>query len=128
MDHNLAEAVNATETPAEAARPEADAVPGNFETTNKKSGHHAAGGSSDPAHTATSSKRRRIQKRWKERLKVGEHVSFIAEGIKATGTIDAVMPDISVVWIWADGGLGRRMLHPGTGTSIHPNKPVLELA
>ncbi|TLM80960.1 hypothetical protein FDW84_18990 (plasmid) [Pseudarthrobacter sp. NamE5] len=69
-----------------------------------------------------------MRKRRKDRLEVGEHVSFIAEGIKGSGTVDAVMPDNSVVWVWADGGLGRRMLHQGTGTFIQPSRPTAELA
>jgi hypothetical protein len=116
MYQNHPEEVNATESPVEAAHPEGRTVPGSFQTGDRP----------DQADAAVSSRTPRIQKRWEERLKVGEHVSFIAEGIKGSGIIDAVMPDNSVIWIWADAGLGRRMLHPGTGTSIHPKRPVLE--
>lgn len=68
----------------------------------------------------------RVHTRWTKRLKVGEHVSFVAEGVSGSGTIDAVMPDRSVIWIWSDGGLGRRMLHRGKGTSINADRPQLE--
>ncbi|MET3176805.1 UNVERIFIED_ORG: hypothetical protein ABIB52_004683 [Arthrobacter sp. UYCu721] len=124
MNQNLPEAAHAAETSMEAACPEVHqthACPGSSESANDDFGHHISGDSFDEGEASAAFHTPRISKRRRERLKVGEHVAFNADGIKGTGTIDAVMPDNSVIWIWSDGGLGRRMLHPGRGTSIQLN-------
>lgn len=43
-------------------------------------------------------------------LKPGNHLSLRVGSEVLTGIVDAVMPDKSWFWIWADGGLGRRMV------------------
>ncbi|WP_138416744.1 hypothetical protein [Sinomonas gamaensis] len=42
---------------------------------------------------------------------MGDRVLFDAPGLrKGTGTIDAAMADGSIVWVWPDDGMGRKML------------------
>ncbi|MGX9898777.1 hypothetical protein ACW0JT_00855 [Arthrobacter sp. SA17] len=41
---------------------------------------------------------------------VGKRVLFEADGFKGAGIIDDVMHDGSIVWIWRDDGMGRKML------------------
>jgi len=43
-------------------------------------------------------------------LKPGNHLSVRVGSEDLTGIVDAVMPDKSCFWIWADGGMGRRMI------------------
>lgn len=52
--------------------------------------------------------------RWCGTLVPGERLEFQIPGnITGTGTVDAVMPDGSVVWLWLDHGLGRIMILAG---------------
>jgi hypothetical protein len=41
---------------------------------------------------------------------VGDRVAFDADGFVGSGVVDDVMPDGSVMWVWPDDGMGRRML------------------
>lgn len=41
---------------------------------------------------------------------VGNRVLFEADGVRGAGVIDDVMHDGSVVWIWPDDAMGRKML------------------
>lgn len=41
----------------------------------------------------------------------GEHVNLQVGPEFLSGVVDAVMPDLSCFWVWADGGMGRRMVH-----------------
>lgn len=36
------------------------------------------------------------------------------------GTVDAVMPDGSVIWFWLDGRLGRKLAHVSGSTLVRP--------
>ncbi|HEX7201903.1 MAG TPA: hypothetical protein VF249_03945 [Arthrobacter sp.] len=45
-------------------------------------------------------------------------MSFLDAGLSGTGVVDAMTGDYSIVWIWADGGLGRRMFFQGCGSII----------
>lgn len=40
----------------------------------------------------------------------GDRITLEFDGIKSSGEIDVVMPDGSAIWVWFDGGAGRRML------------------
>lgn len=52
------------------------------------------------------------------RFSVGERVSYIEGSLSGTGVVDVVTEDCSIVWVWTDGGLGRRMLFQGCGSII----------
>jgi hypothetical protein len=41
---------------------------------------------------------------------VGKRVMFEADGVRGSGVVDDVMHDGSVVWIWPDDAMGRKML------------------
>jgi hypothetical protein len=41
---------------------------------------------------------------------VGNRVLFEADGVRGAGVIDDVMHDGSVVWVWPDDAMGRKML------------------
>lgn len=48
---------------------------------------------------------------WEELLP-GTRIEIRVEGRHiGYGTVDAVMPDGSVLWFWLDGGLGRQLVH-----------------
>jgi hypothetical protein len=49
---------------------------------------------------------------------VGEPVSFIEGSLSGTGVVDVVTDDYSIVWVWTDGGLGRRMFFQGCGSIV----------
>lgn len=54
------------------------------------------------------------------RFAIGEHVRF-ADGTSAgTGVVDVATADYSIIWIWTDGGSGRRMFLQGLGAIIEP--------
>lgn len=46
-----------------------------------------------------------------ETLKPGQHLSLQMGPEFLSGIVDVVMPDQSCFWIWADGGMGRRMIN-----------------
>jgi hypothetical protein len=113
--------------PARASRPEAGTASCDLETNKsveerRPFSDHTVG----PEETSTAAEAPRKPMGSKKAFKVGEHVTFNAEGIKGAGTIDAVMPDNSALWIWADGGMGRRMLLPDSGTLVEPTGPAPE--
>lgn len=41
---------------------------------------------------------------------MGDRVVFETDGIAGSGVIDDAMPDGSVVWVWTDDAMGRKML------------------
>ena len=41
---------------------------------------------------------------------VGTRVVFESDGLNGSGVIDDLMPDASVMWIWPDDAMGRKML------------------
>ncbi|WP_139346730.1 hypothetical protein [Sinomonas mesophila] len=44
-------------------------------------------------------------------FEAGDRVRFNSHDSKGTGTVDAAMPDGSVIWVWPDDAMGRKMLH-----------------
>jgi hypothetical protein len=51
-------------------------------------------------------------------LTTGDRVVFEADGFGGAGVVDDAMPDGSVVWIWPDDAMGRRMLCTTDGASV----------
>ncbi|MFJ5700541.1 hypothetical protein [Arthrobacter sp. NPDC093139] len=49
---------------------------------------------------------------------VGDRVVFESDGVAGSGAIDAFMPDGSVVWVWPDDLMGRKMLFAADALSI----------
>ena len=60
---------------------------------------------------------------------VGDRVVFEAGGIAGSGVIDDVMPDGSVVWVWPDDAMGRKMLFAADALSVRhedaSHKPLI---
>lgn len=52
------------------------------------------------------------------KFRIGEHVRFADGHLTGTGVVDAATNDWSILWVWADGGNGRKMLLQGRGTQI----------
>lgn len=48
----------------------------------------------------------------------GEHVTVRVGPEVLSGLVDAVMPDNSYFWIWADNGMGRRLIDASAATAI----------
>jgi len=48
----------------------------------------------------------------------GDLVVFEADGIAGSGVIDDAMPDGSVVWVWTDNAMGRKMLYAADALSV----------
>ena len=71
-----------------------------------------------PVVAVTSHSRLRRKRIRHPRFTIGERVSFLDAGLSGTGVVDAMTGDHSIVWIWADGGLGRRMFFQGCGSII----------
>jgi hypothetical protein len=44
-------------------------------------------------------------------LEEGDHVHVQGEDTTLVGTVDCVMPDGSIFWIWQDAGAGRIAIH-----------------
>ena len=58
---------------------------------------------------------------WRQ-LRQGDRVSVrLAPGVEASGLVDAVTADHSVVWVDLDGGRGRTLLHCSDGVEIRPH-------
>ncbi len=51
-------------------------------------------------------------------LKPGNHLSLRVGSEIVSGIVDTVMPDKSCFWVWADGGMGRRMIDAGDLTAV----------
>ena len=49
---------------------------------------------------------------------VGDRVVFESEGTAGSGVIDDLMPDGSVVWVWPDDAMGRKMLYAADALSV----------
>ena len=56
---------------------------------------------------------------------VGNRVLFEADGFKGAGVIDDVMHDGSIVWIWPDDGMGRKMLCVADAVVVTCEEPGL---
>lgn len=53
----------------------------------------------------------------------GDRVVFEADGLSRSGVIDDIMPDGSVVWVWPDDAMGRKMLCATDDVSVrHENE------
>ena len=63
------------------------------------------------------------QEHWKQ-LSRGDRVRIqLAPGFVASGLVDAVTSDHSVVWVDLDGGRGRTLVHCADGVEIIPEGP-----
>jgi hypothetical protein len=51
-------------------------------------------------------------------LSTGDRVVFETDGFGGAGIVDDAMPDGSVIWVWTDDGMGRRMICTKDGASI----------
>ncbi|WP_146187352.1 hypothetical protein [Arthrobacter sp. HMWF013] len=51
-------------------------------------------------------------------LTPGNHLRFRVGPETLSGVVDAVMADKSCFWIWADGGMGRRLIAAGDVAAI----------
>ncbi|MET3718838.1 hypothetical protein ABIB27_000678 [Arthrobacter sp. UYEF21] len=60
------------------------------------------------------------------RFIAGERVRFAEGSTTGTGVVDAATDDYSIIWIWTDGGLGRRMFFQGCGSIISSLKDQQE--
>lgn len=49
---------------------------------------------------------------------VGTRVFFEADGFRGSGLIDDLMPDGSVLWVWPDDAMGRKMLCIGEAVIV----------
>jgi hypothetical protein len=67
---------------------------------------------------ATNQSRPRRNRVRHPRFEIGERVSFVEGGVSGTGVVDAATGDYSIIWIWTDGGRGRRMFFQGCGSII----------
>jgi hypothetical protein len=56
---------------------------------------------------------------------VGNRVLFEADGFRGAGVIDDVTHDGSVVWVWPDDAMGRKMLCLDDVTVITCEEPAL---
>lgn len=54
------------------------------------------------------------------RFIIGERVRFADGTFTGTGVVDAVTADYAIIWLWTDGGAGRRMFFQGSGTIVEP--------
>jgi hypothetical protein len=49
----------------------------------------------------------------------GSHVALVSRGNEfARGWMETVTADGSAVWLWLEGGRGRRMVHAGDGIDL----------
>jgi hypothetical protein len=51
-------------------------------------------------------------------VRPGEHVCVQVGPEVLSGLVDAVMPDNSYFWVWADNGIGRRLIDASTVAAI----------
>ncbi|WP_458114009.1 hypothetical protein M1D88_08010 [Arthrobacter sp. R1-13] len=55
---------------------------------------------------------------------VGDRVVFESERRTGSGVIDDLMPDGSVVWVWSDDAMGRKMIFGADALSVrHEERP-----
>lgn len=52
------------------------------------------------------------------RLPEGSRVLLVDSREETGAVIDAVMPNGSALWVWLDGGNGRRLIHCGDGVRV----------
>jgi hypothetical protein len=52
------------------------------------------------------------------RTKQGDHLTVQVGPELLSGTVDAVMPDNSYFWIWADNGMGRRLVEAADAVPV----------
>ena len=53
-----------------------------------------------------------------QQFRIGEHVRFADGHLTGTGVVDDATKDWAILWVWADGGNGRKMLLQGRGTQV----------
>jgi hypothetical protein len=53
-------------------------------------------------------------------LRPGNHLRFRVGPEALSGVVDAVMADKSCFWIWADGGMGRRLIDASVVAAMEP--------
>lgn len=53
-------------------------------------------------------------------IKAGTRLSLQVGPEEITGIVDVVMADKSYFWIWADGGMGRRMIDIRDVLAVRP--------
>ena len=82
--------------------------------------HHSAAAPEAGAPPGTGSPRvRRSRNRIRHpRFRIGEHVRFADGHLTGTGVVDDATNDWAILWVWADGGNGRKMLLQGRGTQV----------
>jgi hypothetical protein len=68
-------------------------------------------------------KRRRIRH---PKFTIGERVRFADGTFTGTGVVDAVTADYAIIWLWTDGGTGRKMFLQGSGTIVEPIESLAE--
>lgn len=54
------------------------------------------------------------------KITIGERVRFADGTFTGTGVVDAVTADYAIIWLWTDGGTGRKMFLEGSGTIVRP--------
>jgi hypothetical protein len=69
--------------------------------------------------SARTSRRKRNRVRY-PKFSIGERVRFADGTFTGTGVVDAFMADYSIIWLWTDGGTGRKMFLQGSGTIVEP--------
>jgi hypothetical protein len=65
-----------------------------------------------------SASRKRRSRTRHPRLAVGERVRFVDGTFAGAGVVDAATKDFSIIWVWTDGGAGRKMFLQGPGTIV----------
>lgn len=69
--------------------------------------------------SGSDTKTRRIRNRIRHtRFRIGERVRFADGMFTGTGVVDAATEDYSIIWVWTDGGAGRKMFLQGLGTIV----------
>ncbi|MHC6591497.1 hypothetical protein [Arthrobacter sp. C152] len=69
-------------------------------------------------HDAPTTLRPRRKRIRHPRLAVGDTVRYCEGTLAGTGVVDAVTADYSIIWVWTDGGHGRRMFLQGCGSIV----------
>ncbi|MGF9647270.1 helix-turn-helix domain-containing protein [Pseudarthrobacter oxydans] len=73
-------------------------------------GEHSANEPDDAADGSALSEPGHVAIRGGVEVRSGEHITVQVGSEMLSGTVDAVMPDNSYFWIWADSGMGRRLI------------------
>lgn len=81
-------------------------------------GAPTAEGGATPGTGSVSRVRRSRNRIRHPKFRIGEHVRFADGHLTGTGVVDDATNDWSILWVWADGGNGRKMLLQGRGTQV----------